>query len=159
VLSLLLWSCSAPAGLRAGEGRLTAPAFQSLLDNVARAWETQDTVAAVNLFTEDAVYMQPPDVQLFAGRSQLRSYFGALKPGTFMRWHNVWFDADSQVGAGEFTFGVAGRENATHGVAVIRLREGRIASWHEYLQGGPAARERFLAIDGKRWKWHIGNYP
>ena len=141
------------------EAQLTEPDFESLLDTLARAWETQNTATAVSLFTMDAVYMQPPDVQLFVGRAQLASYFGALRPGTSMRFHNVWLDVQSQVGAGEFTFGTVGEENATHGVAVIRLRGGRISSWHEYLKAGPSARETFLSTTGKRWTWHIGNYP
>lgn len=141
------------------EAQLTEAAFDLLLDTLARAWETQDTATAVNLFTVDAIYMQPPDVQLFVGQAQLASYFGALQPGTSMRWHNVWFDVPTQVGAGEFTFGTVGEENATHGVAVLRLRDGRISSWHEYLQAGPSARETFLSTTGKAWTWHIGNYP
>lgn len=150
--------CSAP---RTGDGKagLTTPAFRSLLDRLARSWETQDPEAAVALFAPDAIYMQPPDVQLFTGHSQLRSYFGAVEPGTFMRWHHVWFDARTQVGAGELSFGVTGRVQATHGVAVIQIRDGLIASWHEYLQPGPPARDRFLSTGGKVWKWHIGNYP
>lgn len=133
--------------------------FRELLDILASSWESQDAATAVQLFTQDALYMEPPDVQLFEGHDQLASYFGALEPGTRMRWHNVWFDPRSQVGVGEFTFGRSGAEESTHGVAVVTLRDGRIASWHEYLQRGPSDRETFLAPEGKQWTWHIGNYP
>ena len=96
---------------------------------------------------------------MYVGHTQLRAYFGALKPGTYMRWHNVWFNGDTQVGAGEFSFGTHGQENATHGIAVIRIEDGLIATWHEYLQRGPASYETFLSTEGKQWQWHIGNYP
>lgn len=156
--AVFLAGCSREtAGPHSGE--LSEDELRSLLQALARAWEEQDTEAAVAAFTEDAVYMEPPDVQLFAGREQLRSYFGAVEPGTTMTWHHIWFDPATQVGAGEFTFGHQDRDRATHGVAVVRLREGRIAAWHEYLQAGPASREEFLAIEDKQWEWHIGNYP
>jgi ketosteroid isomerase-like protein len=156
-LALLLLACQSPETVDSEE--LTPPAFRILLETLATSWESQDTATAVGLFAADAVYMQPPDVQLFVGRAQLDAFFGALRPGTFMHWHNVWFEPDSQIGAGEFTFGTAGQDKATHGVAVVQLRNGRIASWHEYLQDGPSNRETFLSTHGKRWTWHIGNYP
>lgn len=133
--------------------------FSGLLEDVARAWEGESPESAAEIFTPDALYMQPPDVQLFRGTEQLEKYFGAVEPGTYLRWHHVWFDPASQVGGGEFTFGRVGRETATHGVAVVRVRDSRIARWHEYLQTGPASRDDFLDPEGKTWKWHIGNYP
>lgn len=158
----ILLLCVACIGSDRGATRatgLTDSEFNGLLTRLARAWQDQHAQAAVDLFTADAIYMQPPDVQLFVGREQLRAYFGAVEPGTTMVWHQIWFDPEAQVGTGEFTFGIAGRAEATHGVAIIELRDGRIARWHEYLQPGPAAREHFLSLEGKSWQWHIGNYP
>jgi ketosteroid isomerase-like protein len=156
---LILSLSSCRSAQTADDETLTNAAFRELLETLAASWESQDTTAAVSLFTDDAVYMQPPDVQLFVGRSQLAAYFGAIRPGTYMRWHNVWFEPGSQAGAGEFTFGATGQDKATHGVAVVQLRNGRISSWHEYLQAGPAERQGFLSTEGKQWTWHIGNYP
>jgi hypothetical protein len=110
-------------------------------------------------FAADAVYMEPPDVQLFIGHEQLRPCFAALEPGTFMRFHNVWFDAERQVGAGEYSFGTEGKPMADHGVAVMELRAGRIAFWREYQRKGPRPFDRFLAQTGKSWRWSIKNYP
>jgi hypothetical protein len=158
-LSLVVLAC-APVHDPDGQATPLGPAeFRTLLEELARAWESQDPDAAVDLFTRDAAYLQPPDVQFFAGHSQLRSYFGAVGAGTRMEWHHVWFDSVSQFGAGEFSFGAAERVSATHGVAIIQLKGGRIASWHEYLQTGPSSRADFLSPEGKEWKWHIGNYP
>jgi hypothetical protein len=113
----------------------------------------------VSCFTEDAVYMQPPDQQLYRGASELRPFFGALKPGTFMTFHHVAFDERTQVGFGEFSFGNVRDKDADHGVAVVELRGGRIASWREYFYSGPPSFDAFVATTGKNWKWTIRNYP
>lgn len=158
-LLILLGACFAPEEPTSRHEPLTTGEFRALLDALAHYWETLDTEAAVSLFAPDALYVQPPEVQMYFGRTQLRAYFGALREGTYMRWHNVWFNGDTQVGAGEFSFGTHGQETATHGIAVIRIEDGLISSWHEYLQSGPASYETFLSTQGKQWQWHIGNYP
>ena len=141
------------------EPRTTTAEFVALMRQLADGWSRQDVETALACFTADAVYMQPPDVQLYEGHDQLRPYFAALKPGTAMTFHHLWFDEASQVGAGEFTFGLAGAARADHGVAVVELRGGRIAVWREYLSAGPGSFAEFVARVGKTWQWHIGNYP
>jgi ketosteroid isomerase-like protein len=133
--------------------------FTTLMQKLAAAWSTQDTESALDCFTSEAVYIEPPDIQYFAGQVQLRAYFGALKPGTSMVFHHLWFDEALQTGAGEFSFGIWGREQANHGVCVVELRAGRIAHWREYQRRGPFDQAAFKATEGKTWQWHIGNYP
>lgn len=136
---------------------MSGEAFRALLQRLADAWAALDGDGAAELFTEDAVYMQPPDEQLFVGREQLRAYFGPLDPGTYLRLDNVWFDEATQRGACEFTFGVADQEPVDHGVAIVDVADGRIRGWREYLVKGPADHDRFLGLEGKDWHWHIGN--
>jgi hypothetical protein len=133
--------------------------FRELVEQVARGWETGDVEAALASFTHDAVYMEPPDVQLFVGHAQLRRYFAAVTPGTLMTLWHVSFDEPTQIGAVEYTF-ASGRDDpaADHGVAILELRAGLIARWREYQTKGPADQRRFVAIDGKNWRWHAGNY-
>ena len=133
--------------------------FRELMERLARAWSTQDTELGLSCFTEGAVYMEPPDLQLYLGHAELRPYFAALTPGTYIRFHAIMFDEAAQVGAGEYSFGSEGEETADHGVAVVELEGGRIGLWREYQRKGPAAFDDFLARDGKSWQWHIGNYP
>jgi uncharacterized protein (TIGR02246 family) len=133
--------------------------FRALMERLARAWSTQDTELGLSCFTEDAVYTEPPDIQLYVGREQLRPYFAALTPGTFMRFHTVAFDEVSQRGFGEYSFGHARSTTADHGVAVVAVRDDRIATWREYQRKGPSDFAEFRAIEGKAWQWHIGNYP
>lgn len=138
---------------------MTADGFHELMERLARGWSTQDTELALSCFAEDAVYMEPPDVQLYVGHEQLRPYFAALDPGTYMHFNVLLFDDTTQVGAGEYAFGHERSELADHGVAVVEIERDRIRHWREYQRKGPARFGDFLAVDGKTWQWHIGNYP
>lgn len=133
--------------------------FRGMVAALADAWGRQDIEAAIDCFTDDAVYMEPPDEQLFQGRDELRRYFAPLQPGTYLRADALWFDEDRQSGAIEFTFGVAGKEDADHGVAIVDVADGRIARWREYVRRGPADLAVFNATSGKHWKWTAENYP
>lgn len=134
-------------------------AYMELMERLAHAWSTQDTEVGLACFTEDALYTEPPDIQIYRGHTELRPYFAALQPGTFMRFHNLWFDENKQVGAGEYSFGMTDKPAADHGVVIIEIRDGKIAFWREYQRKGPTEFEDFIAPDDKDWKWHIGNYP
>ncbi|NJL93630.1 MAG: nuclear transport factor 2 family protein [Anaerolineae bacterium] len=137
----------------------TSADYETLMQSLAHAWSTQATEAALACFAEDAVYMEPPDIQLYLGHVQLRPYFAALKPGTYLTLHHIWFAEPAQTGAVEYSFGVQGRPQADHGCIVTQIRDGRIAFWREYQRKGPALFAEFLAPEGKTWQWHIGNYP
>ena len=139
---------------------IDAAAFRRLVEQVATGWETGDVERALAAFTPDAIYMEPPDIQLYVGRDQLRPYFAAVPAGTLMRLAHVSFDVATQTGAAEYTF-ASGPEDADadHGVAVIEVRDGRIAQWREYQVKGPANRARFLSLEDKDWTWTIETYP
>jgi SnoaL-like protein len=154
---LLLLACGRRT--RDGEKQLNAAAFREMMNRLADGWSQQKTDQALACFNEDAIYMEPPDIQFYKGHSQLRPYFSALKPGTFMRFHNLWFDEVRQIGAGEYSFDEVNEPTADHGVVVVELRDGRIAFWREYQQKGPTSFERFLDTKDKRWRWTIENYP
>ena len=154
-------SMLALVGLLVGcERRDSATAeFTALMQTLARAWSTQDTDLALSVFAVDAVYMEPPDVQLYRGHEQLRPYFDALTPGTTMQFHNLFYNPQTAIGGGEYVFGHRESEQADVGVAVVRIEEKLIVFWREYQRKGPADFSAFLATEGKQWRWHIGNYP
>jgi hypothetical protein len=111
---------------------MSAAEFVQLLESLAGAWQRGDARAAAELFTEDAVYCEPPDRQLYVGREALYEFFGGDEdppPVMQMTWHHAVFDERKQIGAGEYTF--EGR-NRYHGVALVRIVDGRIATWREY---------------------------
>ncbi len=141
------------------ESMLTHNLFDQLMNKLAVAWSEQDTDDALACFTEDAVYMEPPDVQFYHGHEQLRPYFAALEPGMYLAFHNLCFNELTQVGMAEFTFGRIGRDTADVGVIVITVENGKIKNWREYLRKGPADFKQFVAYEGKEFQWHIGNYP
>jgi ketosteroid isomerase-like protein len=150
---LLLFSCSqAPLSISKSE-------FENLMQQLANAWSAQDTNAAVSCFTENATYMQPPAEQYYKGHDQFRLYFGALKPGTTMTFHSIWFDEAKQTGAGEFTFGNSKTNTGVTGVCIVTIKDKKIDTWREYFISGPINFEEFISTEGKEWKWHIGNYP
>lgn len=106
--------------------------FERLMRTVAAGWNEGNARKAANCFTEDAVYMEPPDRQVYAGREALFEFFGGSK-GTekpmHMTWHHLAFDAKSQIGFGQYTFAL---NNQYHGVVAVKLDGGRIHSWREY---------------------------
>lgn len=148
-LSLLLFL--SPQSPNAREA--TSAEFERLMTTLAAAWSEQDTKRALSCFTPDALYMQPPDQQLYRGEGELEKLFSALRPGTVMRFHNLAFNAKTQTGFGEFSFGRSDAAKVDHGVVVVTLRSGRIASWREYFEEGPASFSEFVAVEGKTWKW------
>ena len=106
--------------------------FRRLMATIAAAWNQGDARKASDCFSEDAVYMEPPDKQVYHGREALYQFFGAGKPpqpAMHMTWHHLAFDASSQVGFGEYTFSM---NRQYHGIAVVKLSAGKIASWREY---------------------------
>jgi ketosteroid isomerase-like protein len=106
--------------------------FRVLLDRLAEGWNQGDARTAADCFTEDAVYVEPPDRQLYRGREELYRFFGGHsgRAGAMtMTWRNVVFDEEGQIGFGEFTFAYGSQ---VHGSVVMKLREGRIHRWREY---------------------------
>jgi SnoaL-like domain len=104
--------------------------FADLMRTIERAWSTGDAAAAAACFTEDAVYVEPPDRQRYAGRDELFELSGGDDPPPMsMTWHHVVFDPAQQVGVGEYTF--RGRRQF-HGMAIVHVEGGKIRRWREY---------------------------
>jgi ketosteroid isomerase-like protein len=103
-------------------------AFVTLMQTIADAWNAGDTDRALACFTDDAVYMEPPDEQRYEGRDELFDFFGGDDPpAMYMEWHHLVVDGD--IGVGEYTF----RGNRQfHGLVIVHLRGGRISRWREY---------------------------
>lgn len=57
---------------RSCAGAVSMFEFEQLMRQVFEGWSRQDTELAFSAFTEDAVYMEPPDVQLYERDVQLR---------------------------------------------------------------------------------------
>jgi hypothetical protein len=115
-----------------GPKRLSSPAFQKLMQTVADGWNEGNARKAADCFAVDSVYAEPPGKQLYRGRAELYEFFGGDKPPQApmsMEWHHLVFDPETQIGTGEYTFQMKDRH---HGIVIVKLKDGLIASWREY---------------------------
>ena len=120
--------------------------FETLLPQVAEGWNTGDATLAASAFAPDAVYVEPPDRQRHVGRGALFRFFGGgeRRPRRMtMAWHHIAFDTRSAVGFGEYTFALPETGFQAHGVTVVAVRDGLIASWREYQYASALTFERF----------------
>ncbi len=123
---------------------LDRAAFVALMDDVADAWNRGDSRRALERFTEDARYVEPPDVQRYVGHDELWTYFGGDDPPPMsLTWHHLVFDEADQLGAAEYTY--AGEGSTYHGIALVRIEGDRIADWREYQVRSDLDWERFAA--------------
>lgn len=116
--------------------------FAALMRNLAEAWSTGDAHRAADCFTEDVVYVEPPDRQRYTGRQAVFELSGGSNPAPMsMTWHHLAFDPEQQVGFGEYTF--RGRRQY-HGIVAIQIRDGRVHRWREYQYHDEAGWEQFV---------------
>ena len=113
--------------------------FVTLMETIAEAWNAGDTERGLACFTEDAVYMEPPDRQRYEGRAELYGFFGGEDPPPMsMRWHHLVVEGD--IGVGEYTYR---GDRQYHGLVIVQLRDGVISRWREYEVESPLSWEEF----------------
>ncbi len=102
------------------------------MQTIADGWNEGNAPQAADCFSEDAIYVEPPEKQLYHGRSELYEYFGG-DHGTDipmkMTWHHLAFNEKEQIGFGEYTFEMHGRY---HGIVIVKIKAGLISQWREY---------------------------
>jgi hypothetical protein len=112
--------------------KITTDEFTKLLKTIAEAWNEGNARKAADCFTEDAIYTEPPDKQVYVGRKALYEFFGGDKkpdPPMRMTWHHLSFNEEEQLGFGEYTFH---GNNRYHGIVIIKIGEGKVSNWREY---------------------------
>ncbi|MDQ3783904.1 MAG: nuclear transport factor 2 family protein [Actinomycetota bacterium] len=127
---------------------MTLLGFRGLLDTVAEGWNAGDAAMAAACFTEDAVYVEPPDRQRYDGRPHLAEFFGGCDDMS-MRWHLTAFSEEDQAGFGEYTFSLIGRVTK-HGIVVVEIERQLIASWREYQYDSELSFEEFAGDSVRR---------
>lgn len=120
-------------------GQARAPAttigedeFLSLMRTVSDGWNEGNARKAADCFAENAVYIEPPNRQVYIGRSPIYDFFGGPtkpSPPMHMQWHHLAFNKKEQVGFGEFTFQM---NHQYHGIVTVQIERGKIAKWREY---------------------------
>jgi hypothetical protein len=118
--------------------------FFTIMRTVSDGWNEGNASKAADCFTDDAVYMEPPDRQLYAGRKAIYAFFGGPKqpePPMQMKWHHLAFNAQEQVGYGEYTFK---GNHQYHGIVTVVIKAGKIFRWREYQYQSDTAWDNFV---------------
>ncbi|NNE58931.1 MAG: nuclear transport factor 2 family protein [Hellea sp.] len=118
--------------------------FETLLQQLAQGWNDNDARKASLVFSENAVYSEPSDKQLYQGRPALFEFFGGESGRDSwmkMDWHHISFNPSTSVGAGEFSFSWQGGN--AHGMVSIKIKDGRISHWREYFYEDSKTWEEF----------------
>lgn len=128
--------------------------FKELMQTIAKGWNTKNATMAVDCFTQDAIYIEPPDKQYFKGKAELYEYFGGDNGfDMHLTWHNLIFDEAKQTGVGEYTFEMNGISH--HGVSIVELQDRKIRFWREYDVVTNLSYEEFLKTEGKKFTFTI----
>jgi len=112
--------------------KISTSEFERLMQTIAKGWNEGDARKSAECFSEDAVYVEPPDKQVHHGRAELYEFFGGDKGTDIpmkMTWHHLAFNEAKQIGFGEYTFEMHGRY---HGIVVVKVESGLIKYWREY---------------------------
>lgn len=122
---------------------MTVFGFEKLMKTVAEGWNEGNARKAADCFSMDAIYVEPPDKQIYRGRAELYEFLGG-DAGTdlpmYMTWHHLAFNEEEQVGFGEYSFQMHGRY---HGIVVVKLESGQIKYWREYQYPADSNWEEF----------------
>lgn len=112
--------------------KISTSDFNKLMKTVSEGWNKGDARKSTECFCEDAVYVEPPDKQVYKGREALYQFFGgenAPEIPMVMAWHHLAFNEDEQVGFGEYSFQMYGNY---HGIVIVKIENGLIKFWREY---------------------------
>jgi len=111
---------------------MTETDFERLMQTIADGWNEGNARKAADCFSEDAIYVEPPEKQLYRGRDELYEFFGGDNGTDIpmkMTCHHLAFNEQQQIGFGEYTFEMHGRY---HGIVVVKIDAGLIKHWREY---------------------------
>jgi hypothetical protein len=64
--------------------KIAAAQFKNLMRTVAAGWNEGNAKKAADCYTDDAIYTEPPDRQVYVGRQALCNYSADLKRGGFL---------------------------------------------------------------------------
>jgi hypothetical protein len=124
--------------------KISTAEFEHLMQTIADGWNEGNARKSAECFSEDAVYIEPPDRQVYYGRTEFYEFFGE-DHGTDipmkMTWHHLAFNESEQIGFGEYTFEMHGRY---HGIVVVKLELGSVKYWREYQYKTELTWEEFI---------------
>lgn len=126
---------------------MDAVGFTKLMNTIAAGWNEGNARKSADCFSEDTIYIEPPDKQVYHGRDALYEFFGGEK-GTkipmHMVWHHLAFNEEEQVGFGEYTFRMHGNY---HGIVTAKVENDFIKFWREYQYKTDLSWEEFAKLN------------
>lgn len=121
--------------------------FKKLMDTIAEGWNEGNARKSADCFSEDAIYIEPPDKQVHHGRGALYEFFGGDQGSDIpmhMNWHHLAFNEEEQVGFGEYSFRMHGNY---HGIVTVKAENGLIKFWREYQYKTDLSWEEFSKLN------------
>lgn len=106
--------------------------FIEIASNISTGWNEGNAKLVAQHFDKDAIYEEPPKKQFYKGQKDIYEFFGGSRGFDIpmkMKWHNLAFSENNQIGFGEYTFTM---NNQYHGIVVMKLKNGKITKWREY---------------------------
>ena len=128
-----------------GNMKIATADFEKLMQTIANGWNEGDARKAADCFSEDAIYFEPPEKQLYRGRTELYEFLGGDNGTDIpmqMTWHHLAFNEEDQIGFGEYTFQMHGRY---HGIVIVKVESGLIKQWREYQYRTELSWEEFTS--------------
>jgi hypothetical protein len=128
-----------------GNIKISTAEYVRLMQTVSDGWNEGNARKSADCFSEDAIYVEPPEKQLYQGREELYEFFGGNQGTdlpTNMTWHHLAFNEQEQIGFGEYTFQMHGRY---HGIVLVKVEAGLIKHWREYQYRNELTWEEFTS--------------
>lgn len=130
-----------------GNIRIRSVEFEKLMQTIADGWNEGNARKAADCFSVDAVYVEPPDKQVYHGREELYEFFGGDNGTDIpmqMTWHPLALSEDEQIGFGEYSFQMHGKY---HGIVTVKLQNGFIKFWREYQYKSELSWDEFMSLN------------
>ena len=117
------------------------------MQTIADSWNEGNAQKAADCFSEAAVYVEPPDNQVYHGRNELYEFFGGdagPEIPMHMTWHHLAFNEKEQIGFGEYSFQMHG---SYHGIVTVKIENGLIKFWREYQYKTELSWDEFTSLN------------
>ncbi|NDJ35318.1 MAG: hypothetical protein GYB64_11685 [Chloroflexi bacterium] len=125
--------------------------FDTLVHRVITAWADNDTQTLYAIFSEEATLLISPDGRPREGKKAIREVF--KHRGGYIRVHDIWYDANSQVGTVNLSTGKLGDVFADYSAIIMQLEGEQILLWREHRSRERASRQ--LYQDDPTWTWDL----
>lgn len=120
---------------------MTRREFADMLQAMAEGWTSRDYERVAGFFAEDVRYADPTRYRI-RGRAELLRFFQDDEGyPQHTVWHNVVFDEEQQIGAGEYTYRGT---HLYHGAVLVKVQDGEITHWREYQHTSDLEWEGFV---------------